>query len=345
MTQATTSYVHRSGIHSETACQRNLLASAGHDVSEELIFGLDGGFGFSYFAARGDAADIVVGKQGVMPLRAVRLLGVEVAAHAPKSPSGLAALLDTAPAVMTRVDLGLLPHWGLEGRTSFGGYFVNVVRADGDRFEVSDPAYPDPVTIDAEDLQAARSSKGSAPLNPDWRCYVFGAAQASVQLDRVGPVAVRTLCREVRKPGSRNLGIPAMKALSAAAETWPATKQGEVEDVDLSGTVITVSALARQLLHVGRQIESFGTGGGLFRPVISRFLTSVGEATGGSQYDAAAELFARSGEQWSELGSRLLAESAAAGPGELAELAHEVAVGVRAAADLEGRALATLTTV
>ena len=345
MTQATTSYVHRIGVHSETACQRNLLAAGGEDIAEDVIFGLDGAFGFSYFPARGNAADIVVGKQGVMPLRAVRLLGVEVAAHAPKSPAGLAMLLDAAPAVMTRVDLGLLPHWDLEGRTSFGGYFVNVIGADGDLVEVSDPAFAEPVTMAADELQAARSSKGSPPLNPDWRSYVFGPIRHSPRLDVVGPVAVRALCREVRRPGSRNLGIPAMKALSAAATTWTSTKQGEVEDVDLSGTVVTVSALARQLLHVGRQIETFGTGGGLFRPIIARFLTTVGEATGSSQYAPASELFTESAEQWSRLGSRLLAESATAGPAELDELAQLTATSVRVAADLEGRALATLTSV
>ncbi|MEJ8637060.1 DUF4872 domain-containing protein [Streptomyces sp. NPDC006475] len=339
-------YVHRPGIHSESACQRNILAAGGHDVDEHVIFGLDGGFGFSYFPTRGNTPDIIVGKQVVMPLRAARLLGVEVHAHTPKSAAGLAALLEVVPAVTTRVDIGLMPYWGLEGRASFGGYFVNVVRATGEgEFEVSDPAFDSSELVRAEDLNAARSSRSSPPLNPDWRTYTFGSPRNTPRLDLVGPVAVRTLSREVLRPGSRSLGIPAMKVLTTTAPSWPANKRGEVEDVDLQGHVITTSALARQLLHLGRQIESFGTGGGMFRPVIARFLSAVSEHCDNPRYAEAADLFGQSAEHWTGLGKALLARSACAEESELKGLVDEVVTSVRVSMDLEKRALAGLTSV
>lgn len=339
-------YVHRPGTHSESACQCNVLAALGHDVDEHVVFGLDGGFGFSYFPTRGDAPDIVVGKQVVMPLRAARLLGVEVHAHTPKSASGLASLLDAVPAAMTRVDIGLLPYWGLAGRASFGGYFVNVVRATGQgEFEVSDPAYDSSVLVHADDLNAARSSRNSPPLNPNWRTYTFGAPRRSPQLGLVAPVAVRTLSREVLKPGSRSLGIPAMKVLTTTAPSWPQSKRGEVEDVDLQGNVITTSALARQLLHLGRQIESFGTGGGMFRPMIARFLTTVSEHCDNPGFAEAADLFGQSAEHWTGLGKALLARGARADDAELTGLVDAVVTSVRASMDLEKRALAGLTAV
>ncbi|MFF9120690.1 DUF4872 domain-containing protein [Streptomyces massasporeus] len=339
-------YAHRRGIHCESACQCAVLAAGGHDVDEEIVFGLDGGFGFSFFPANGNAPDIVVGKQAIMPLRAARLMGVEVAAHTPKSGDGLAKLLASAPAVITRVDLGMLPYWGLEGRTSFGGYFVNVVRPLGtDAFEVSDPAFDEPVTVSAAELQAARSSRNSPPLNPDWKVYVLGAPRRTPQLDRVGPVAVRTLCREVLKPGSRNLGIPGMKLLATTAASWPQSKHGEVEDVDLTGHVVRTDALARQLLHLGRQIESFGTGGGLFRPMIGRYLTRVAESTGDTRYADAADRFLDSGRLWSNLGSALLAAGAATARDDLKTLVDAVADTARSAMDVEKRALTALTTL
>ncbi|MBX9359809.1 BtrH N-terminal domain-containing protein [Streptomyces sp. WAC04114] len=339
-------YAHRRGIHCESACQCAVLAAGGYDVDEEIVFGLDGGFGFSFFPANGNAPDIVVGKQAIMPLRAARLMGVEVAAHTPKSGDGLARLLASAPAVITRVDLGMLPYWGLEGRTSFGGYFVNVVRPLGtDAFEVSDPAFDEPVTVSAAELQAARSSRNSPPLNPDWKVYVLGAPRRTPQLDRVGPVAVRTLCREVLKPGSRNLGIPGMKLLATTAASWPQSKHGEVEDVDLSGHVVRTDALARQLLHLGRQIESFGTGGGLFRPMIGRYLTRVAESTGDTRYADAADRFLDSGRLWSNLGSALLAAGAATARDDLKTLVDAVADTARSAMDVEKRALTALTTL
>ncbi|OSC71380.1 hypothetical protein B5181_06575 [Streptomyces sp. 4F] len=342
--KATGRYVHRRGIHCESACQCAVLAAGGYEADEETVFGLDGGFGFSFFPANGNTPDIVVGKQAIMPLRASRLMGVEVATHTPKSGAGLAKLLETAPAVMTRVDLGLLPYWGLAGRSSFGGYFVNVVRPLGDdAFEVSDPAFDEPVPVSAAELQAARSSRDSPPLNPDWKVYVFGAPRRTPQLDRVGPVAVRTLCREILKPGSRNLGIPGMRSLATTAPSWPESKRGEVEDVDLCGRVIHTDALARQLLHLGRQIESFGTGGGLFRPMIGRYLHRVADSTGEARYAEAAERFLDSGRLWSNLGSALLTAGTVTARGDLKTLVDAVADTARSAMDVEKRALTALT--
>ena len=339
-------YAHRRGIHCESACQCAVLAAGGYDVDEEIVFGLDGGFGFSFFPANGNTPDLVVGKQAIMPLRAARLMGVEVAAHTPKSADGLAELLAAAPAVLTRVDLGLLPYWNLEGRTSFGGYFVNVVRPLGtDAFEVSDPAFDDLVRVSAAELQAARSSRNSPPLNPDWKVYVLGMPRRTPQLERVGPVAVRTLCREALKPGSRNLGIPGMRLLATTAASWPQTKHGEVEDVDLSGRVVRTDALARQLLHLGRQIESFGTGGGLFRPMIGRYLTRVADSTGEARYADAADRFHDSGRLWSNLGSALLGAGAAPARDDLKTLVDAVADTARSAMDVEKRALTALTTL
>jgi hypothetical protein len=245
---------------------------------------------------------------------------------------------------MTRVDIGRLPYWGLQDRSSFGGYFVNVVAAVGaEQFEVSDPAYDSSVLVHADDLTAARSSRNSTPINPDWRTYTFGPQRNSPRLDLVGPVAVRTLCREVLRPGSRNLGVAAMKVLTTTAPSWLTSKRGEVEDVDLNGHVITTSALARQLLHLGRQIESFGTGGGMFRPMIARFLTTVAEHCDNPKYAEASDLFVRSAEHWTALGTCLLARSACADEAELKELIDEIVTSVRASMDLEKRALAGLT--
>jgi hypothetical protein len=338
----TSAYVHRKGIHCESACQCNILAAGGHDVSEDEVFGLDGGFGFAFYPARGNQPDIVVGKQEILPLRAARLMGIEVSAHTPKASSGLARLLESVPAVLTRVDLGLLPHWGLEGRASFGGYFINVVRRVGDTFEISDPAIDSPATISAADLDAARSSRNSPPLNPNWRAYTFGPLRSSPRLELVGPVAVRNLCRDVLKPGNRSLGIPGLKLLASTAPSWPQTKRGDVEDVDLSGNVTQTSALSRQLVHLGRQIEQFGTGGGMHRPMIGRFLERVADSTGNPVYSDSAALFAESGRLWQDLGTDLLVEGTTDSRSDLEGLVHKVRETAGNVMDLEKRALSGL---
>lgn len=335
-------YVHRKGIHCESACQCNILAAGGHDIPEEEVFGLDGSFGFSFYPVQGNAPDIIVGKQEILPLRAARLMGVEVTALAPRSAKGLAKLLHTNPAALTRVDLGLLPHWGLEARSSFGGYFINVVSAQADEFEISDPAFDTPIQISADDLDAARSSRNSPPLNPDWKVYVFGAQHASPRLDLVGPVAVRNLCRDLLKPGNRSLGMPGLQRLQTIARSWPETKQGDVEDIDLDGKVTETTALARQLVHLGRQIETFGTGGGLFRPMIGRFLTRVALSTGETRYEEAAELFSSSGENWKDLGTALLGLDFGSPQDQLENLVAYVADTAKLTLDQEKQALSSL---
>ncbi len=338
----TATYVHRPGLHCESACQVNILAANGHDVAEDDVFGLDGGFGLSFFPAAGGEPDVVVGKQEIMPLRAARLMGIEVQTRAPRTAAGLAELLDDVPAVMVRVDIGRLPHWGLQGRAAFGGYFVNVVRAVDGSFEVSDPALDAPVVIDGADLDDARGSTASPPLNPNHVTHTFGPGRADLRLDLVGPVAVRTTCRNVLKPGNRNLGVPGLKALRTTARRWPETKQGDVEDVDLDGRVTATSALGRQLAYLGRQIESFGTGGGLFRPMVARFLDRVADATGCEPYRQAAGLFAASGERWHQLGVALLAGAVHGSSSELHELVGVVIETAEAASHLETQALAAV---
>lgn len=334
-------YVHRQGMHCESACQRNIVSAHGLSVDEDVLFGLDGGFGFRYFASAGSEPDIVLGKQSILPLQAARLMGVEVTAHAPRSAAGLARLLGQAPAVLTRVDLGLLPYWGLDGRSAFGGYFVNTVGYDEAAGEVtlSDPAFAEPVTVSSGELAAARSSRLSPPVNPEYRCYVFGAPRRGLLLEKVGPVAVRNLCREVLRPNLRNTGIPGMKQLASAAARWDIDKQGPATDIDLDGNVVEMDACSHQLRYLGRQIETFGTGGGLFRPMLSRFLGKVAEATAEERYAEAAADFGESGNIWRALGQALLS-----GGGELDARARKeridhVVESVRAVSRLENRSL------
>ncbi|MCE9669689.1 BtrH N-terminal domain-containing protein [Myxococcus stipitatus] len=301
-------YRHQQGLHCESACQRNILRALGTEVEEAVLFGLDGAFGLSYFASPNGEPDIVVGKQTLFPLQAARLMGIQVDQHKDAGAAPLIALLEQRQVVVTRLDIGQLDYWKLRGRVSFGGYFVNVVGYDAGRgsFQVSDPAFAQPQWVDAEQLVRARSSRLSPPINPENRCYVVNAPRGEPKLDKVGPVAVRNICREVLHPDLRNFGLPGIKMLQDAARRWPESKQGEVVDVDLRGGQVECDALTRQLVYLGRQIELFGTGGGLFRPMLARFLTAVGEATGQGVYGDAARTLAESGEVWSALGQQLL---------------------------------------
>ncbi|MCP3098085.1 BtrH N-terminal domain-containing protein [Myxococcus sp. K15C18031901] len=337
-------YRHQQGLHCESACQRNILSALGTEVDESVLFGLDGAFGLSYFASPLDEPDIVVGKQTLFPLQAARLMGIQVDQHKDAGAAPLISLLEKRQVVVARLDIGQLDYWKLQGKVSFGGYFVNIVGYDpgAGSFQVSDPAFAEPQWVDAEQLVRARSSRLSPPINPENRCYVVNAPKGAPKLDKVGPVAVRNICREVLRPDLRNFGLPGIKMLQDAARKWPATKVGDVVDVDLRGKQVECDALTRQLVYLGRQIELFGTGGGLFRPMLSRFLTAVGEATGRDVYAGAARTLAESGEVWSALGQQLMSLGAEGRRARAEALVEPLVESLQKVSQLEKRAFESL---
>lgn len=337
-------YRHHEGMHCESACQRNALLATGVDIAESVIFGLDGSFGFSFFAAPGNHPDVIVGTQATFPLQAARLMGITVETYKDGGGDRLVALLSQQRVIVTRVDIGLLPYWGPEGWASFGGYFINVVGHDpaARRFEVSDPTFADLQSIDAEELSRARSSRRSAPINPENRCYVFAAPKGAPQLDSIGPVAVRSVCREVLRPALRNLGLPGIRSLIDAARRWPDSKRGAVVDVDRRGDRIEWDALTRQLVHFGRQIEGFGKGGGLLRPMMSEFVAAVGAATRRSELHDAARGLSESGEVWGKLAQDLLSLGEGAVAGAREELAEATVDALQRIARLEKSAFESL---
>jgi butirosin biosynthesis protein H-like len=208
------SYRHRPGEHCESACQRNLLLSLGLDVEESVIFGLDGGFGLSFFVSPGSEPDIVVGKQAIFPLQAARLMGVKVEVHRVAGSALVRSLLDKHQVVIGRVDIGQLPYWGLEGRVAFGGYFVNIQGYDpvSQSFVLSDPAFEQPQRVRAEDLDRARASRKSPPINPDNQCFVFEAPKRAPQLEKVGPVRCATCAARCSSPVCARSGCPASRS-------------------------------------------------------------------------------------------------------------------------------------
>lgn len=302
-------YIHQMGQHCESACQKNILLTHGLALDESIIFGLDGSFGFSFYNSPGSNADIIIGKQSIFPLQAARLMGVEVKTYKQAGTSFLVELLEQFQVVMTRVDISYLPQWKLKGNSAFGGYFINVIEFDqiNRQFKISDPAFDTEHWVDEEVLAKARSSKNSPPINPNNLCYVFSPPKRQPKLALVGPVAVRNLCREMLNPNFLNLGLPGIKKLRKASKQWESDKKNQFVDIDLNGTTVKSDGFTAQLVYLGKQIEVFGTGGGLFRPMISKYLTQVGKATGNELYIQAAIMFKESGTIWQNLGERLLA--------------------------------------
>jgi Domain of unknown function (DUF4872)/Butirosin biosynthesis protein H, N-terminal len=300
-------YQHRTGINCETTCVRNVLDMFGVEFAEEVLLGLDGGFGFGYFERRDNGPDIVIGRQQIFSGQAMRLLGVRVRSFQAGGSAILHEQLKHERPVIARVDLSELPYWNNHGGAPFGGYFVNVVGHDGNGFTISDAGFEALQTIGEEALNKARTSKRSPPINPDGWCHVVESVCARPDLARVGYFAVENCVRDVLKPSIGNLGVPGLKQFAAGVRNWSRTKTGTVTmQLWSDGADHAVPALVCQLLSLGRAIEVFGTGGGLFRPMWSRFLQIFGDLVGDERLLDASRTMAASGELWTTLGRRLL---------------------------------------
>lgn len=300
-------YQHRAGMNCETTCMRNVLAVSGVEFAEEVLLGLDGGFGFGYFERRDNGPDIVIGRQQIFSGQAMRLLGVRVRSS---QAGGSAILLDHLKhgrPVIARVDLSELPYWNNHGGAPFGGYFVNVVGYEAGQFTVSDAGFEQLQTISEEALSKARSSKRSPPINPENWCHVVDSVCGKADLAKVGYFAVDNCVREVLKPSINNLGMPGLKQFAAGVRNWSHTKTGTVTmQLWSDGANHAVPALFCQLVSLGRAIEVFGTGGGLFRPMWSRFLRIFGDLVGDERLLEAANTMGASAELWTTLGRNLL---------------------------------------
>jgi hypothetical protein len=310
------SFRHRSGKNAESASIRNVLGFLGTELDEETIFGLDGSFGFMHFQNRGAEPDVTVGKSKIFPGNAFRLLGVSANRLTPPATkaSGIffSQYLDKGIPVIARVDIGYLPYWGVPEGVHFGAHFVAVVGVDNEEYLVSDICFDEIQRIDSTDFFKARASKDCYPINPDNEIHILKPAQRIPDLAKIGPVALRTTVRDYLRPATSNLGKRGLEKLKDSVSGWKSSKSGTL---DLPGGE-KVDALTHQLVTFGKQIQEFGTGGGLFRNMFTCYLHTLYVKTSNPNFRKASLLFANSSEHWQQMGDAMLAVN-----GELTETA------------------------
>ncbi|MFG6447800.1 DUF4872 domain-containing protein [Roseateles sp. BYS180W] len=308
-------YQHRAGANCESACLRNALAAQGLALEEEVVFGLDGNIGFALFEREGPEPDLVVGRQTIFPGQALRLLGCSVQAQQRTPLSRLRQWLAQGEVVVARVDLAALPHHAtLEGASApFGGYFVNLcgqlppLNSDGEgEFLVSDPACAELLRVPVDQVQQARLSSACPPINPNGWCYVLGGGAQAPALERLGPAALAQSAREMLRPALKQQGCSGLLQLQRRVAQWPELKRGTLPPPPGSPGLPRWPALTWQLRALGSAIELWGTGGGLFRPLWTRFIERVAQALPDPALNAAATHIARSAQAWQHMGQTCL---------------------------------------
>jgi hypothetical protein len=324
--QPISGFKHVETHHCVTGSMRDIFASNGSSISEDMLLGLGEGVGYMYWHQKGQPP-FIGGRATPEPSLEVLVsqrLGVTISDHvtssAKKAETTLIELLKQGILVMLQVDMGFLPYFDFGGTEyHFGGHAVVACGYDAATHEVliaDRDADLHPVPMDI--LQQARGStyKPFPPKNR-WLTFDFTNLHAPMVQDIYRAISHQT--NFMLHPPISNMGVKGIRKSGQMIPLWPE----QMTDDDLKWALFNGYIF---ISPVG------GTGGGAFRYMFSRFLAESAVLTGDKQLAASADDFHHIGDQWETVGEWF--KQASERP-DRAAIVSEVAAPLNAIADLE----------
>jgi hypothetical protein len=304
-------FQHFTTHHCVTGSMRHVYVFNGHDISEEMLLGIGGGVGFSYWHFKGQPP-FMGGRGGFKPpMEEVtgQRTGVKIESHtttsARKARRTLLHMLDAGQPLMIQCDMGFLPYFDFGGQEyHFGGHVVVVCGYDPNTDQVlvadrDEELHP----VSMEDLEKARGSthKPFPPKNL-WYTLDFGQKRQPTA-DEVRQ-AIADQVAPMLEPPIRNIGIKGIRKAAQMVPKWPDMLDAQELRFALFNTDIFIS-------------PEGGTGGGSFRYMFSRFLREAAEITGETRLADSADEFKQIGDDWARLGEWFRQTSEASEPAAL----------------------------
>jgi hypothetical protein len=298
------SYRHQVAAHCETGSVRNVLAHAGLEISEPMVFGLGSGPAFYYlfFTKTPQRFPFLAlrNRPGNVLENAVRLLGVDCFRRrygsAREAMSAADRLIDEGTPVVACVDMFYMKYLPSFLHVHAPFHFVVLVGRDGDAYLVSDPYHEEIGRLSAEDLAIAWDTR-AAFSKGNLLAYVRRAPE-TYDLQRIATTAVRRTCRGmVPPPLLRRLlffaGVEGMRTFARRIPEWPRHYRGV--------------ALREGILYTAVGFEDQGTGGGAFRLMYGAFLQELGAALGAPALTELAGQMIEHGQAWRRTSGEFIA--------------------------------------
>lgn len=283
-------FFHKKGSHCESTTLRDLIVHEGIEITEEMVFGLDCTFGFTFFdnSQTGDQFGrefplFIGGKQGTITKESMvcRILGLNIGIETFSSPdvawdSSKKWISQNIPLGL-QVDLGFLSYFNWTEEVHFGGHFLPLIGYDEEKnlAFVCDTEFDDIQEVTIDELKKARSSKfGERFLHPHNK-----QIQIVKRLDGKKPpfakavkLALQQVARQVLAPSTNYHGIPALRLFMESIPTWPNVLKGTMKS-PYSNKEISRSEFTLEMVY--GLIEEMGTGGAIFRNLYSIFLKEL----------------------------------------------------------------------
>ncbi len=282
---------HRVGFHCESSAMRDLFEFHGFPMSEAMAFGLDGTLGFIFYDSSTRMADgekldtpyFVGGKGGTLDPNslACRLLGITLRKQsftsADKGWNEAKTLTEKEIPLILQVDLGFLPYIQEQEEIHFGGHTITLAGFDEEKnlAYVGDTTYENFQELSIEDLKKARSSiHGPSFLRPNNVQYSMSRRPDGKHppLGAGLKLAIQEAVNHMLRPSVNYIGIQGLKKFTESILNWKNELKGIVKD-PYSDKQLPLAPLTFELLH--GFIETWGTGGGLFRKLFANFLEEV----------------------------------------------------------------------
>ncbi|MET7641116.1 BtrH N-terminal domain-containing protein [Streptomyces sp. NPDC005438] len=286
------------GSHCETTALGVLLAHAGLELSEPMIFGLGSGLSFVYWDSKRQAVPFLGGR--VKPFEITRNLArrlgweldVRETTSARRAWDQVRARIDEGTPVGLQLDSHDLEYFG--SRVHFAGHVVALYGYDQERAYLVDTARQGgAVSTSLESLARARAARG--PMAARHRSFTVREAAGTGPGELVpAVVSAITECAETfLTPPIANLGNRGVRTAARRLPSW----FDRVEDP------------GRDLALIAMLMEHAGTGGALFRNLYRDFLTEcqglLEGRPGGVLVGRGRDLFAESALLWTSVAERV----------------------------------------
>lgn len=259
-----TSYQHKTGIHCGSTSLSNILNYFGIALSEEMCFGLGSGIGFAYFSEINNALPIFVsGRTDRLETELLNNLGIENYLHSGDNFEETFDLIkekiDNDEPVVVWVDTYYLPYF--KTQYHFPMHRVIIVGYDEEKEQVyiSDNEKEEIQIVSYENFKLARTSP-FPPISTENKWYAITFNHRGRNIKSATKDALRKTADIMLQKENNNLGILGMRKLVYDLPKWR----------KILGDRWKLSAHIYYLF-----CEKFGTGGGNFRFIYSRFLEEI----------------------------------------------------------------------
>jgi len=296
-------FEHRPGGHCSSTALRDLLKFNGHDLSEDMVFGLGAGVAFVYYANQNMVPPVYIGGRiSNLEQHLCKNLGIGVELVSGLSDQeswrAIKEMLDSGTPVVVHADVYYLDY--LRAKRHFSAHRIVLLGYDEEKGVafVGDNDRDEVQECTLANLAKARSS-AFLPQPADNAFYKFEMPAALTPLEEAIPSAIAEVVKyNIHIPPERARygrngdkivkGIDGLREFVKELPGWPGSMNQE-----------TLSLLCKSIYV---NAEKGGTGyGGFFRRIYGRFLKEASGFIGGPDLDKLGDEFIAIGDLWTRL--------------------------------------------